>query len=153
MGVYCRYFVTDARDVSLADIATALKNIDRRFVVEGLDEGEDATHPLYFNWQLYGNLETYRPGKGPFEEEVNDFIELLTESSAKGKGKAIEGLKRARCTVRVQLLYAGRGLTATFQGLQPLWSWLIENREGMLQADELGFYEGKNVLVMEEEYQ
>lgn len=150
MGLYCRYFITGGRALTATEILEGLRSSAPR--IKGADVG-DGQLTLELDGARLASVEISGWDDELLKEEVDDYIERLREGGASRKQEVIDQLARARGVVGVQLLYAMLGQEETFEALQPLWMWLLKARPGILQVDELGFYDGHEVVVKEADYE
>jgi len=65
----------------------------------------------------------------------------------KSKERVLAFLKQVKVRIVVQVLDGGREIEETFQKIDPIWEWLMENYKGLLYADGEGFYEGKKLIL------
>ena len=140
MGYYMRYILTDDRETTLSQIETGLKQVD-----PGYSIGDGET--LMYGDELYGEIEINVPGDGLFEAEVEDLKEEIQDNRGRNKTTVLEALQKARAIVAVRVLWQGRETEQTLEKIDPLWEWLFDNREGLLQADGEGYYnQSKHIL-------
>ena len=133
MGYYMRYILTDDRETTLSQIETGLKQVDPDY---SIGDGET----LMYGDELYGEIEINVPGDGLFEAEVEELKEEIQDNRGMNKTTVLEALQKARAIVAVRVLWQGRETEQTLEKIDPLWEWLFDNREGLLQADGEGYY-------------
>ena len=143
MAYYMRYFVTDHKSVSLADLEAGLPSLNPAYSIRA----EGNTAELFHGDGLYGVIEINRPGDGLFDEEVADEIKLVEDNTSTNREKVIHALKNATLTIAVQVVYQDRDAEVTFDTLNALWGWLFANYHGVLQADGDGYYDQGGKLL------
>ncbi len=140
MGYYMRYILTDDRETTLSEIETGLKQVDPDY---SIGDGET----LMYGDELYGEIEINVPGDGLFEAEVEELKEEIKDNRGRNKTTVLEALQKARAIVAVRVLWQDRETEQTLDKIDPLWEWLFDNREGLLQADGEGYYsQSKHIL-------
>jgi len=82
-----------------------------------------------------------RPLDGPFEEELEEFMESLEGAAAAEAPEVVDVLGRTKAILAVQILFQDRGTTATSALLDPLWRWLRAHHHGLVHLDGEGFYD------------
>jgi len=146
MGYFMRFIVTDG-ELRLEEVEHALSAVDPPFRLQGHGESRDHSADLYRGDELYGELEVNRPGDDLFEDEIDELLELLEGQ----EGEAVETvetvLRGATAILAVRVLWQGREVESTLSSLDPLWRWLHDQREGLLQADDEGYYDGDGLVL------
>lgn len=140
-----RYIVTASEPVTIEQLSTALSTADARYAIA---EGGDLT----YRGEVFAQVEVNQPGDGLFEEEREELLGFLEDAEdQKAAAEVKKALNEATAIVAVRVLWGDRGTEATLDKLEPLWGWLFENRNGLLQADDEGYYDAKRrqVLVLE----
>lgn len=141
MSYYMRFFLESEGPISLDEILTGIQKVDGSFRVMG--EGD-----LYRGEQLLAQLEINERGSELFDEEIDEFLEMLEDCEDAAARSHVQGrLRKARATVAAQVLWQGRTPDETLELLAPLWAWLGHNRAGLLQADGEGFYDGDELIL------
>ena len=143
MGFYVRYYMTDSADLSLAQLQTGLKDYDPAYRLphEG-DAGE-----LHYGEELYAEAEINRPGEELFDEEIAETIESVEAEGGAGAADVAAALRDTKRTVVLRILWQGRDPEQTLSKIDPVIAWLTLNREGLLQVDGEGFYEGDELIL------
>lgn len=150
MGYYMRYMVTDG-DLRIEELQQALAAVDPAYRLEIHAEPRNNSGDLYYGDQLYAEVEVNRPGDELFEDEIDELLEVVEEAGdAEAPEQVARVLREATAIVGVRVLWQGRDPGPTLARLDPLWEWLHEHREGMLQADGEGYYDVDG-LVLESE--
>ena len=146
MGYYMRFITADERDVSLSTLEAALKETDAAYLIER-DEESDREGVLTYKGEIYGQVEVNQPGDGIFDEEIGELRESVGEAEGAAKSEVLGVLNRAQATVAVRVLDQGREPEETLAKLDPLWQWLLANREGLLQAEGEGYYGATGLIL------
>jgi hypothetical protein len=134
MGYYMRFIYSDPTELTAEMIQRALKAIDEKYAVSA--EGEMA-----YGGVAFGVLEINLPGTELFDEELDEFREEIEEEDEQQKAVVLKTLDAAQGILAVQVLSGGADAEQSLDWLEPLWDWLFENRNGLLQADLEGFYD------------
>ena len=142
MGYYLRYLITDDKSISLDQLQTGLKGVDPAYSVT--TDGETS-----YGKDLCGDIDLNYPHDGLFDEEIaelKDEISSLPKSAP--KDKVLDILDRTNTIIAVQVLWQGRPTEQTLAMLNPLWTWLFANYEGVLYADVEGYYSVDKPLLL-----
>ena len=150
MGYYMRYVVTDKKDLSLQTMEDSLKQLDQAYSIVNRQTGR-VIGDLVHGGEVFAQIEINRSNDELFNEEVQELVEFAEDSEGKGKREVLKCLKKARLLVAVQVLFQERDTEATLQKIDPLWQWLFSNRDGLMQADGEGYYNGKGDLILKVE--
>ena len=144
VGYYMRYIVSDERPVGLEHIRTALAETATGYAIDG--EGAEAT--ATYGEKPIGHVTLNVPGDGSFEEERDELIEFMDEGAdGPSKDLVASTLRNAKAIVAVQVLFGDGDTDQTLDRLGPLWSWLLANRRGLIQADGEGYYDGQELIL------
>jgi hypothetical protein len=146
MGYYIRFIATDAEELHLATLEAALRDVDPAYSIKNVTRPSSEFGDLFHGEELYGQIEVNQPAD---PEELEELREDVTEAEGtrKQREKVLKCLREARLVVAVQVLWQGRSADATLDKLQPLWQWLAGNRQGLLYADEEGFYDESGLIL------
>jgi len=141
MGYYMRFIVTDPRGVTESEIADGLRALGSAMTLN--EDGDLETDD-----SVCGQIDLNRPGDGLFEDELAEFKEAIEDQpEGDNKARVRECLKHATAIVAVQVLSP---IEESVEALEPLWTWLFDNREGLMQADAEGFYDREGLILPEE---
>jgi hypothetical protein len=101
--------------------------------------------------QSYGRVSILSTNQaGAFEEEIGALTQMAKAATGAGKRKVLKVLGEARAIVSVEVAWGEREPEETLQKIDPLWRWLFSNRQGLVQADDEGYYEqSRKVLSVE----
>jgi hypothetical protein len=142
MSFYVRYYITDDEELSLARLEAGLQEFDPAYTVpHENDAGE-----LHYSGDVYAQVEINRPGDGLFDEELEETIDGVILAGGPKSQHVIDTLREVRQTIALRVLWQGRDSEQTLTKIDPLLVWLMMNREGMLQVDGEGFYEGEELI-------
>ena len=146
MGYYMRYVLTDERSVGPGDISAALASASSPCVSR--EDGNAVV--LALEEEAIAVLELNADGDELFEEERDEFLELIEDWPGHGRRKVAKALRDAKAIVAIQILFSERDMEETLELVDPLLEWLVSNRSGLLQVDGEGFYEGRKLILTEE---
>jgi hypothetical protein len=141
-----RFITADEQDVSLSTLEAALKEIDAAYLIERDDESDDEG-VLTYKGEVYGQIEVNQFGDGLFDEEVGELTEFAEGAEGAAKSGVLGVLNRARAIVAVRVPDRGGESGEALEKLDPLWQWLLANREGLLQADGEGYYGATGLIL------
>lgn len=139
VGYYLRFLSRDARPLAPDEIMAGLRNVDPAFRLD-----EDGS--LNRGDQLLAQLEFNQAGDEQFEAEINEFREEAQQAGAAGEAVTAR-LASVTAILSVSVLWQGQTAEQTLDLLDPLWDWLVANRQGLIQADGEGFYEGRALIL------
>lgn len=145
MGYRMRFISTDQRVVTTTDLQSALVAVDPGYVVE-----IDATAAtIHHTGATIAHIEINVPGDGLFDAERDELIEFATDATGNraAKRRVLDALGGARAIVAAQVLFGTGDTETTLNRLDPLWAWLFDHREGLLQADGEGYYDARGLLL------
>lgn len=143
MGYYMRYIVADERAVTIADVRRAFAVEEEDYVVDG----EDPEAGVALDGRMLAHVTINVPGDGLFDDERAELIESADEGEGPGKATVLETLSAARTIVAVQVLFGHSDTEETLDALDPLWTWLQDNRRGLLQAGGEGYYDSSGLIL------
>lgn len=145
MGYRMRFISTDQRVVTTTDLQSAFVAVDPGYVVE-----IDATvATIHHTGATIAHIEINVPGDGLFDAERDELIEFATDATGNraAKRRVLDALEGARAIVAAQVLFGTGDTETTLNRLDPLWAWLFDHREGLLQADGEGYYDARGLLL------
>ena len=143
MSYYMRFVLTDGAPPALAEIEAALQAADAAFSIlrdSASDEGGD----LYYDADLYGEIEVNQRGDQLCDEDLEEFSEELNKHDDPNRMIVLNVLEQAAGMVVLHVLRAGHENPAN---LNLLWDWLFATRQGLLQVDEEGFFDHDRRIV------
>ncbi len=143
MAHYMRYVATDTREITLELLETALQAIDPFYHFQG-DAGQAK---LMYGDASYGRISVSQPGHEEFAAEIQDLRAALKDIPYAQSKTARKVFKFAETLVVLRVVWESRDNESTLERIQPLWHWLLQNRVGLLQVDDEGYY-GVHGLVV-----
>jgi hypothetical protein len=150
MGVWYHHITTEDKPVTLEEIGLALAQANRKFYLDDnliLKKPSEDAEPDYSDdsqdWEC--GLITFEA----FDEQglTEEYDSLLHERAAdkSSRDKIMRYFRRAKHAILIQVLNYGGGDTYD-ESIEPLWDWLIENREGVLATDDGEFYDKSGAI-------
>jgi hypothetical protein len=146
MGYYMRYILTDPRSIDLGQLGQALARIDAGYRLEA-EEGEGT---LSHRGTTIAHLTLNLPGDDLFGEEIAELQELAEDADGAALTVVPGTLSRASGILAAQVLWGTGETEDTLARLDPMWNWLFDQREGLLQADGEGYYDRKGLVLVVE---
>lgn len=150
MGYFMRYFIPhSAPKLSLTMIHEALSAIDPNYAVQ-IDQIDGYFGDLYYGGRCLGEIEINDVNDEIFQEEISDFLGLLTYSRDPKKEGIINTLKTSGQMVAVSAIWHdgdANDADMVHDRLDPLWIWLDRHYDGMLHCDGDGFYRGDSLIL------
>lgn len=145
MGYYIRFVSTDARPVATTDLQNAFVAAGPAYAVQVDDTAATIRHA----GATIAHVEINVPGDGLFDDERDELAEFATEAGgdASATARVLKTLGGARTIVAAQVLFGTGDAETTLSRLDPLWGWLFQNREGLLQADAEGYYDAQGLIL------
>ena len=140
MSYYMRYISTDASEITLEILNKELQAGNQRYSVD--ESGE-----LRFGDDVLGVVEINVPSQELFGEEIEELKEFVKGVRGWKRKEVLKALNAARTIVAVQVLFDGQDADAVLEKLMPLWDWLLANRNGLLQADDEGYYNKSGLIL------
>lgn len=135
-----RFFVDGAESSpALPQIAAALRAVDPAFEIRGRD--------LYRGLELLGQIAVRPATDATFGSDVRLLQEQIDAVGGDSATLVKDRLARAHSAVAVQLVWGKRGTETTLDLLAPLWQWLFEHHDGLLQTDGEGLYDADKLLL------
>jgi hypothetical protein len=150
VGYYMRFFDTQKKRLSLKQIRTALRRIDREYEL-AFTAREPQHGILRYAGVVYAEIDLSEPGDRVFEGEIAEMLEALPVVKSKTKVRAKElveeTLRAARRTVVVCVRFGTKEVEETLSRIDPIWDFLFSNRTGMLHAQGEGFYDEDDLIL------
>ena len=145
MGYYMRFVSTDQRVITAPELRDALVAADDGYELEVDDSFVAISH----SGAPIAQVEINVPGDGLFEQERDELVQFVTDASGErdAKARVVDALTRVRTIVAVQVLFGTGDTDETLNRLAPLWTWLLRNRDGLLQADGEGYYDASGLVL------
>jgi len=150
MGYYMRYFVPpSAQKVTLTAISAMLTTLDSLYTIQ-IDPADTSLGELFYAERNLGEIEINQKDDEIFEEEIEDFLELLNYHSDDQKDGVISAVESAQQIVAVSAIWRdgdADDADGVHDLLDPLWDWLDAQCNGMLHRDADGFYLGEKLIL------
>jgi hypothetical protein len=146
MGYYVRFIIYDEKDITLDAIEDGIKGIDSKFNLAEWDR-ECEYAEMRHGHDLYGELEICRFDQDDVDEEIEELIEEVEDDLAGDKNKVINLLKKAKVMLVIRILWQDRDVEATIHTIAPVWDWLFDNYQGLLQIDGEGYFDRERQIL------
>lgn len=150
MGYYMRYFIPkSAQTITLPQIHDALTRIDAKYAIQ-IDSTDPNFGDIAYGERVLGEIEINTAGDEIFEEEMEDFLELLNHSKDDQKAIIIQNMQSSGQMVAISAIWRdgdADDADVVHNHLDPLWDWLDTHYEGMLHRDADGFYHGQTLIL------
>jgi len=143
-----RFLSTDERKLSLKEIESALKANDSNYEIESDEDDVEGT--LIYGDGVYGQLEINEKGDEFFQDDIENLKEKIENAESGNKQTVLDALLKAKSLLFVRVVYEGREDEETFEKIDPLFDWLIKNREGLIHADYEGYYDASGLILEDE---
>lgn len=143
MGYYMRYAAADTREITPCLLETVLRALDPWYRLEA----ESRTSKLMYGDGTYGRMSLLRAGEEEFQAEMADLRAAMADISLSQRKTVHNVLRQAETLVVLKVVWEARDTESTMERIHPLWRWLLENRTGLLQVDDEGYY-GPNGLLL-----
>lgn len=142
MSYYMRFIQTDDEPVTLEVLRDGLQEED--------DYTIDENGRLCLSNSQCAEIQIHRPGDTCFEKEIATLSEAVRRIGGPSGKRVLKSLDGAQSLVIVRVLWQDRQPEETLQKIDPLWRWLFENRNGLVQADDEGYYvRSRRILAVE----
>jgi len=138
-----RYIVVDERPVNVDDVRRAFAAEEEDYAVDGADPEAGVA----LDGRMIAHVTINVPGDGLFDDELAELSEAAQEGEGPGKATVLETLGNARAILAVQVLFGNSDTARTLDALVPLWSWLQDNRRGLLYAEGEGYYDADGLIL------
>lgn len=138
-----RYIASDERPIEGAHVRAAFAAEEEDYVVEG-----SATElAVSYEASTIARVTINAPGDGLFETELAELIETVEAVEGPSQPRVLETLRSARSVLAVQVVFGEGDIDDTLDAISPLWTWLQDNRRGLLQADGEGYYDAEGLIL------
>jgi hypothetical protein len=138
-----RFIQTDGAPVTIESIATGLRESDGRY---RLDDGK-----LTLGDSTCAEIDLLSNGDPKFDSAIDELRGAATASNGRNKKRVLRTLDDATSVVNVNVLWEECEPEQTLEKIDPLWAHLFDEHEGLVYADDEGFYErSKRILAIGE---
>lgn len=141
MSYHLRFLITDPGELDLDDLRTSLRAVNRKYRLDI----EDGSGALRLGNEVIGQVRLTTPEDDGFEDELAGLEEAASEGSGAGEARVADALATVQIILAVEVPGKVHGREA-LESLDPVWEWLFGNREGLLQADNEGYYDEDGLI-------
>ncbi len=141
MSYHLRFLITDSGSIDLDDLKTSLRAVNRKYRLDL----EDGSGELRLGTDVIGEIQLSTPEDDGFEDELAMLEEAASEGSGAGEARVADALATVQTIFKVRVSGKVHGREA-LESLDPIWEWLFGNREGLLQADNEGYYDEDGLI-------
>lgn len=146
MGYYMRYISTHSPALTIQHIAESLLKQDPKFkIIQSPIESTRAE--VLYDELVLGELELNLPDDGIFDEDIEALKEMIEGVGDPNEQRILETLHRTQFIVAISAIWEGKDSAPVLTKLDILWDWLFDNYNGLLQADNEGFYDGDDLIL------
>ncbi len=146
MRYFIRFIIDDDKEITLDAIEAGIKSIDPDFKFAGWDR-ECELAELFHGNELYGEMELMRLDPDDIDDEIVDLMEDVETAVDGDKDEVIACLKNAKAMLVILVVLNGRVIEDTLDTISPVWNWLFDHYQGLLQADGEGYYDSDNLIL------
>jgi hypothetical protein len=140
---YMRFISTDERQITLAELDAALKQITAQGSVNPTPPG-DYYADIEVDGDVHAELEINLPGDDIFKEEIEDLVEPIEwYGDTPHKARVLKTLEDAKWIACFLLLQPGWENDI----VDKLCDWLLKNRNGLLEIDGEGYFDLDNIVL------
>jgi hypothetical protein len=140
-----RYIMSDPRPLSLLALHDALRHHDPNFALLP-DQVADMADLLYAGYTL-ALIEINHAGEEIFADDLTEFKDLVGAPADRRARLVLDVLNQATAIIAVEAFWDEGRADDTLHKLESLWDWLFANRQGVLQADGMGFYNADDLIL------
>lgn len=141
MSYHLRFLVTDPGPLDLDDLVTSLRAANRKYRLE-VREGSGT---LRLGTEVVGDIQLITQDDETFEDQLAELEEAASEGSGRGEARVADALATVQTIFAVAVSGQVQG-RESLESLDPVWEWLFDSREGLLQADGEGYYDEEGLI-------
>lgn len=141
MSYHLRFLITDPGPLDFKDLSTSLRAVNRKYRLD-MDDG---TGTLRLGNDVIGEVRLSTPDDDGFKDELAELEEAASEGSGDGEARVADALATVQTIFAVSVPGKVRGREA-LESLDPVWEWLFGTRQGLLQADNEGYYDEDGLI-------
>jgi len=145
MSLTLRFLGTDPRTLTFPALASALQRADARFKLTANPAAVTREARLHYGRAAVASL-TLGP-RQHFEAQLADLRERVAEQAGRAAEPVLRQLDGVQWVLLMELTGSGIDAEATLARLDPLVSWVMAERVGLLQVDGEGFYDASGPLL------
>jgi hypothetical protein len=143
LGYYIRFISTDERPLEPVELRRVLALVDSAYSFEF--GGESMT--IHHAGSPIGHLRVRTPDDARFAAVRADLLAAAAQAKGSGRPRVLETLRAASAILTVEVLFGTGETESTLVRLDPLWAWLVDHRDGLIQADGEGYYDAERVVL------
>jgi hypothetical protein len=143
MSFYMRFISTSSKPITLDLIESGLNEVDPGYMLENAQTETFSAADFVFEGQLCAELEINRSGDDIFQDEIDELADYLQDvdwSRADAQGQVFDTLEAAQLMISVRVPQRGDDIEVILDRIEPLWDWLFDHYDGLLQIDGDGYY-------------
>lgn len=141
---YCMRFI------QLDEVPITLSLLEEGLLEESSDYSLNEKGLLCVGGSDCARVEMLPFGDGQFVRQITMLRDSIRNKAGRGTKRVQQVLDDARALVLIEVIWSDREPEVTLQMIDPLWRWLFSNREGLVQADDEGFYDRtRRILAVE----
>lgn len=141
MSYHLRFLVTDPGPLDLDDLVTSLRAANRKYRLE-VREGSGT---LRLGTEVVGDIQLITQDDEAFEDQLAELEEAASEGSGRGEARVADALATVQTIFAIAVSGQVQG-RESLESLDPVWEWLFDSREGLLQADGEGYYDEEGLI-------
>lgn len=139
MSYSMRFILTDGPAPTLDEIERNLRQKNTDYLIDR--EPGAATGDVRYEDEVYGEIEVGEVGGATVDQDLADLASLLPDADD-GDPAAVEAfLKSATAMVAVRFPSEDQASEQSLQTVYPIWQGLFASRQGVLQADDDGYFD------------
>ena len=145
-----RYFLTgqEARPLKLEELEKGLQLVDPDYSIEHEGEDDDTEYGLLLHREnICGTVEVNRSGD-ILRDDLENYRDDVSRSRSPHRARVLKVIEETRSLFVVQV-FSGtpEEKEETLRRLEPVCTWLLHNRSGLLHADREGFYDSEELIL------
>jgi len=141
-----RFFVTDDQPLTLPLLATNLQQVNPAYRIDAVSTRSTEAGIFKIGADVLGKLEIKRNSRKNFDQEIEEFVEVIQTSNRPNRQVVIDLLDKTEVIIVLTLPPGARENSNLQEKVEPLWEWLFAHRAGLLHVDEEGFYRGMELI-------
>ena len=139
MSYSMRFILTDGPAPTLDEIERDVRKKDTDYSIDR--EPGSATGDVRYEGDVYGEIEVGEVGAATVDQDLADLASLLPDADD-GDPATVEAiLKSATSMVKVRFPSEDQASEQSLQTVYPIWQGLFATRQGVLQADDDGYFD------------
>jgi hypothetical protein len=142
---YWMRFISTSGIIDARQVAEALRQQNPEFGWQG----DASAGVLSFASVPVAQLQVTAPPQGLFGEEIAELraeVEDLDDEIPE-VGEVLVMLRDAQSVLGAALIWGQDEAKITLSRLDPAWAWLFDHHQGLLQADDEGYYDADGLVL------